>query len=184
MVRFSPLTRKAKNGIEITLRSPEVGEGAAIVQAVQRAITTSAHTLTTAEEFNYTPEQEDELISRYLADPTGIMIVPYADGVPVGMLNFQTGKKKRIAHKGEIAMSLLPEFRGQGIGFHMLEAIIEWARVTPRVEKLELRVHAKNVSAISLYQKLGFVVEGKEIKGVKLAHGQYDDVYQMALFVK
>lgn len=184
MARLSSLSCKTKTGIEVVLRSPKVGEGAAVLDSMRRVMETSPHVLTAPEEFKYTAEEEDEIIGRYLDDPTGIMIVPYIDEKPIGMLNFQTGKKKRNAHRGELGMSLLPQWRGNGIGVHMLKTLIDWAKIRSGIEKIELRVHARNASAIALYQKLGFVIEGKEVKGVKFSEGCYDDVFQMALFVK
>ncbi len=84
---------------------------------------------------------------------------------------------------GDFGMSLLPEFRGIGIGKAMLMALLNWARANEKIEKVNLRVHSKNVSALQLYEKLGFREEGREVRGVKLAVGKYDDVICMSYFV-
>lgn len=81
-------------------------------------------------------------------------------------------------------MSVHPDFRGDGIGFLMLEALIAWAQENPRIEILRLRVHSKNQNAIRLYEKFGFKEDGREVQGVKLAEGMYDDVICMARSVR
>jgi RimJ/RimL family protein N-acetyltransferase len=166
-----------------TLRSPHAGEGAAILKTVMKVLRSSDHLLTEADEFSYTVEQEDKLIQDHFDHPAKIMIVPECAGQIVGMLNFSVGGKRRISHMGDFGMSLLPEFRGIGIGKAMLMALLNWARANEKIEKVNLRVHSKNVSALQLYEKLGFREEGREVRGVKLAVGKYDDVICMSYFV-
>jgi RimJ/RimL family protein N-acetyltransferase len=183
MARLEPSRFVARAGTPIELRSPEVGEGSSLVAMVRRNLETSPHALTEPDEFTLTAEQEDAFIGEYLAQPRKVLIVAYSDGQPVGLLNFQVGARRRCSHAGEFGMALLPEFRSQGIGTRMVEALIAWAKREPGVEKIILRVHARNWAALGLYRKLGFREEGRDLRGVKLANGDYDDVLQMALFI-
>lgn len=183
MAKLNPFQFTAKNGKKITLRSPEVGEGSKLIETVLIIMQTSDHLLTQADEFKYTPEQEDEMIKNYLAHSDKLIIVPECESKIIGMMDFSVGGKRRNSHAGEMGMSLLPDFRGAGIGREMLNALLSWAKENPRVEKINLRVHAKNASAIRLYKKAGFEEEGREVKGAKLAEGIYDDVILMTCFV-
>lgn len=183
MAKLSPTTYTTTKGSRVTLRSPNLGEGEALLIAVKEVIRRSAHLLTQIEEFTYTVEQENEMIQKYLEHPDKIIIVPEVEGKIAGMLDFSTGSRKRNSHTGEFGISLLPEFQGQGIGKSMVNALIQWAKANPRVETLRLRVHAKNVGAIGLYKKLGFREEGREIRGAKIGPKAYDDVLLMALSV-
>lgn len=63
-----------------------------------------------------------------------------------------------------------------------MEHAIAWARRSPTIEKIELRVRSTNPRAIALYRSLGFSVEGTLKKRIKLRHGYADDLC-MALFV-
>ncbi len=80
-------------------------------------------------------------------------------------------------------MSVGREHRGQGIGTALLETLLEWARESPIIEKVGLSVLSKNRRAIGLYEKLGFVAEGRRSREVKLAPGEYLDDISMCRFV-
>jgi RimJ/RimL family protein N-acetyltransferase len=67
-----------------------------------------------------------------------------------------------------------------GIGSLMLAYLIEWARQTGTIRKINLRVRVDNLAAIHLYEKYGFVQEGRVTREFYL-HGQFGDVYVMGL---
>ncbi len=64
-----------------------------------------------------------------------------------------------------------------------MEALIDWARANPRVEKIELRVRSSNVRAIALYRALGFVEEGRFRHRIKVAARTYVDDMAMGMRV-
>jgi RimJ/RimL family protein N-acetyltransferase len=57
-------------------------------------------------------------------------------------------------------MTVRLAFWGLGIGSAMLDCLIDWARATAVITKLNLRVRSDNERAIRLYRGKGFVVEG------------------------
>lgn len=79
-------------------------------------------------------------------------------------------------------MGVLREYRGQGIGRRLAERTIARAKEIG-LERIELEVYASNESAVALYRKLGFTVEGVKRKGRKV-DGVYDDVLMMALLIQ
>ncbi len=62
----------------------------------------------------------------------------------------------------------------------MLAYLIEWARQTHVIRKIDLRVRVDNLPAIHLYEKYGFVREGCRTREFYL-HGQFVDVFMMGL---
>ncbi len=184
MANITPITKKSKTGIDITLCSPQPGQGAELLSAMKIVMTESKHLLTAPEEFLYTVEHEEAFIKSCLEHPNKIIIIPIVNQKIVGMLDFNVSSRKRIEHHGQLGMSLLPDFQGQGIGQMMLDTLIEWASQNSKIECVRLRVFAKNLPAISLYKKCGFVEEGREIKGVKFKENSYDDVIMMARILK
>ncbi|MEM6991618.1 MAG: GNAT family N-acetyltransferase [Myxococcota bacterium] len=56
---------------------------------------------------------------------------------------------------GVISMWVAPETRGRGIGAQLIEAVVAWGRAE-RVTELRLEVADDNVSAIGLYERMGF----------------------------
>jgi RimJ/RimL family protein N-acetyltransferase len=184
MAKIVETKKTAKNGSEITVCTPEVGAGAEILDVVKEIFAQSEHLLTEVDEFNYTVEDENEMIQSYLNHPDKVIIVPKIEGKIVGMMDFSVGRRRRSSHQGELGMSVHPRYQGLGVGRMMLNALIDWARENPRIETLRLKVHAKNKKAIALYQSVGFVEEGRKLKGVKFSDGSYDAVILMALAVK
>lgn len=183
MAKIESLTKTMKSGLKITLRTPVPGEGKDLLEAMTAVMRESDHLLTKPEEFKYTVEQEEALIRDHLEHPDKLLIVPEIEGKIAGMLSFSVGHRQRIAHQGELGVSLRAQNRGQGVGRALMEALLSWARANSRVETVRLRVHAKNSGAVALYRKLGFREEGRELKGAKYGAGEYDDVILMAVDV-
>lgn len=175
---------KLKKGTEVLLTTPRPGEGAELIKCVNEIMLHAEHLLTTAHEFKLTAEQEDEMLREHFEHRDKIVIVPKVGGRIVGMMNFKAGNRKRNSHQGEFGMSVHPKFQGQGIGRLLLDALLQWAGKNPRIETVRLKVLAKNQSAYKLYLSCGFKEEGREVNGVKLANGVYDDIICMARSVR
>ena len=60
----------------------------------------------------------------------------------------------------------------------MMERLVAFAREAG-YEQLELTVESKNIRAINLYLKNGFVVYGTRPHGMKYADGTYENDYLM-----
>ena len=71
----------------------------------------------------------------------------------------------------------------RGSGRRYSSALIGWAEVNPLIEKVGLSVFAANVDAIRLYQRLGFVEEGRQPRELKVGPGEYTDNVLMYKFV-
>ena len=112
------------------------------------------------------------------------MLVAEVDNKLVGTLDFWNGNRKRIQHTGEFGMGVMQGFRNKGVGQLLLKVLIEWAQNNGLIEKVKLGVFASNVSAIHLYQKMGFKEEGRRISDIKIAEGNYGDVIEMYLWVQ
>lgn len=99
----------------------------------------------------------------------------------VGWCDIQILNLPGFRHTGRLGMGLVKAYRGQGFGYKLAAEVIERAKVIG-LSKVELDVFATNIPAIKLYEKLGFVVEGRKEKA-RLLDGVYDDIIQMALFI-
>ncbi|MDO8429284.1 MAG: GNAT family protein [Candidatus Daviesbacteria bacterium] len=82
-------------------------------------------------------------------------------------------KAKIEGHVGKFGISIAKEFRGQGIGKMLMEAVLNEAKANlPALKIVELDVFANNPLAIQLYEKLGFQKFGELPEGV-LHRGEY-----------
>jgi RimJ/RimL family protein N-acetyltransferase len=105
--------------------------------------------------------------------------VVVAEGRIVGWCDIQRHEAPFFAHTGGLGMGLLAEFREQGIGRRLIEVTVEdaWTRGFTRVE---LHVFGSNERAIRLYEKVGFVHEGRFTDAIKVEDG-YQDMLSMAM---
>ena len=99
----------------------------------------------------------------------------------VGWCDIMRNRIEGFRHAGRMGMGVLPAYRGAGLGQRLLVETLDGARAIG-IERVELEVFASNASAIALYRKLGFVVEGTKKRARKL-DGNYDDDVIMALFL-
>lgn len=81
-------------------------------------------------------------------------------------------------HGGTLGMGLLPSHRGMGLGGWLLESTLQLAEQRG-FDRLELTVHEDNLNAIKLYERHGFLPEGRKRNAVRI-DGRSLDVLMMA----
>jgi ribosomal protein S18 acetylase RimI-like enzyme len=81
----------------------------------------------------------------------------------------------------DLTVAVHPDVQGQGVGAALFEALFaEAATLTPKIERIELMCREGNLGALRLYQRLGFVIEGRFTRRVRLADGTIEDDLAMA----
>src|SRR4051794_7485076 len=105
--------------------------------------------------------------------------VAVLDGSIVGSLNVQPVDYHGY---GEIGMCLARAARGRGVGSALMEAAIAWSRARG-LHKLSLSVWPHNAAAIALYEKYGFVQEGRRVKQYRRKSGELWDTIDMGLLL-
>ena len=69
-----------------------------------------------------------------------------------------------------------PDFQGRGVGAALFEALFaEAGKMTPAIERVELLCREGNTGALRLYERLGFVLEGRFPRRVRLKDGTVED---------
>ena len=85
------------------------------------------------------------------------------------------------AHRGTLAMGIIPGYRGRGVGSRLITAALDQARRAGFI-RIELSVRADNSTAIGLYEKIGFIREGIQRRSV-LIDDRFFDTVNMALML-
>ncbi|MDO9182594.1 MAG: GNAT family N-acetyltransferase [Bacteriovorax sp.] len=170
---------KIKNGNEVSIRSANIEDAKATLNIKRSSILEEIHQLVTPSEFKTTLESEAKWIEKHLDNPYYIAIVAILNNEIVGLIDFSNGENERISHTGDFGMSVDTSVRSLGIGTHLLQALIDWAKSTKKIEKINLRVHSDNEIAIGLYKKMGFDIEGVQQKDLKYGPGKYVDTILM-----
>ncbi len=178
-------TRKFKNkrNENVVIRSADVQDAKQILQLAKSVVAEDIYQLITLPELNITVASEKKWIVFHRDHSDRLLIVAEVNGEIVGLLNFANGSRIRTSHTGEFGMSIAKAYRRLGIGKQMLQALIEWAESHPSIEKINLEVHSANLSARSLYETVGFVVEGIKKNEIRYSKDRYVDAILMGRFV-
>lgn len=161
--------------------------------AIRRAREADAEILCNAErEIARTPGRlvsvPEELLPSNFAAKTrdlhaaGTYLVAERDGAIVGhaFLDF-VSTVSRLKHVRYLNIVIHSGNAGQGIGTALVREL-QAIGAQAGVERIELRVRAKNIAAVNLYKKCGFEEECTSLRRIKLEDGTYLDDMSMVWF--
>lgn len=148
------------------------------------AVKETNNVISLPEEFSTTIADQEKWIKYYSENENALLLVAEVDNKIVGVLDFKTHPKIRMSHSGEFGISILPEYQNQKIGSKMIEFLFQWATTRPQIKKINLCVFHPNERAIHVYKKLGFEVEGVQVRAVQISDGEFIDLVMMSKFVK
>lgn len=104
-----------------------------------------------------------EASEAYLAKlgPNNHVIVAEAEGVPIGSASLDRFAGRR-AHVAGLGLMVADHWQGTGVGTALIGALTDLADNWLGLRRIELSVFADNGRAIALYEKFGFVEEGRQ----------------------
>ncbi|WP_299972917.1 GNAT family N-acetyltransferase [uncultured Pseudoteredinibacter sp.] len=125
------------------------------------------------------PFLSSESVSALFSGPGQYTLVAESEGKVVGHVTIFLNTKVRDKHSASLAIAVHPDYHGKGIAKVLMSEAINQADNWLNLIRLDLEVHADNLSAISLYKKVGFETEGtKRLSTFK--NGQYIDMLIMS----
>ena len=107
-----------------------------------------------------------------------LVAVTEDDGRMIGDL----GIEKAPYGVADLGMLVDDQWRGQGVGSGLLDAAITWAR-SVGAHKVALQMWPHNERARGLYQKFGFVEEGRLVRHYRRRNGEVWDAIVMGLLL-
>ena len=149
-----------KDGPVLVLRDARKADAAELLEFIDKISGETDYLTFGPGEFNTSLEQEEEFVKSHVESENHYFTVAEIDGAIAGTVVFIGGGKPRIRHAGEIGLSVLKKYWGYGVGSALVESLIEWAKSSGIIRKLNLRVRPDNERAVRLYEKFGFVREG------------------------
>lgn len=111
-----------------------------------------------------------------IRSPDDLTVVAQKDGEIVGVLTIQRGMYRKNRHTANLGIAIKSSHRRKGLGMKLISSGIDWCREN-YVKKLNLEVFSSNKSAIALYEKMGFVIEGVRKKQFVIGGTYVDDVF-------
>jgi len=100
-----------------------------------------------------------------------------------GIVNITADQRKRVRHIGDLFIVIGQKYWNNGLGSLLLEEVVEWAQASGVLRRLQLTVQTRNQAAVHLYQKYGFVIEGRQERGAYIEEGKFIDVYLMGKLI-
>ena len=128
------------------------------------------------------PEKEQQSIEAVNNKSNSLIAAALLDEEIVGSIVFKGGERIKTYHLGEMGIGIRRDFWGLGIGTFLLEYLIQWAKETGIVRKINLRVRTDNERALKLYRNHGFKEEGILTRDFCI-DGRFYDSISMGLLI-
>jgi RimJ/RimL family protein N-acetyltransferase len=156
-----------------------------IIRSVQSTDAVSIHNISIQDSvlpyMVWLPSLRIEQIETMLKNlgPNDHYFVAEVDGSVVGYVGLTQNRSARKSHIGELFVGVDNDYQGKGIGTALVNKVLDVADNWLFLERVELEVLETNPRAQALYERLGFLVEGKKL-GAFRSSGKYVDVIFMA----
>ncbi len=171
---------QTKKNKTVILRSAQVQDAPYLRNVLIEIAATSPYIMSTPEDFRNRPEDAElKWIEKYVSNPRDLLMFVEYQGQVAGFMDYSSGTRDKVFHRGHLGMSVHPHLRGEGIGEQMLKKLLNEVARIDGVTQLELSVMHVNVPAIELYKKMGFVECGRKPNAFKLLEGGFADEISM-----
>ncbi|MEV4317236.1 GNAT family protein [Actinocrispum sp. NPDC049592] len=106
--------------------------------------------------------------------PDGGRLIVEAEDAATGFVSWTAKQYGGVAGCWEIGIALLPEWRGQGIGWRAQDMLCEYLFTYTPVQRIEAGTHPENTAEQKSLEKAGFRLEGV-LRSVEFRAGQWRD---------
>ena len=129
------------------------------------------------------PPSAETLRQRFHTATTGrsLYLLALAGETPIAWLELHRLYPKKLEHVAVLTLAVEAAYRRQGAAQALLHESYPWAS-EQGVKKISLNVRAQNDAARALYEREGFVLEGRERAHIFDA-GAFEDNLLMAKFL-
>lgn len=165
----------------INIRKAQIGDALCIVTAEKEIAETPGVFCSLPSELS--EKNVIQTIQSLGESEKGLYLVAEQDGKIIGHAFLEPLHLRSICHVAELTICVHQGWQEKGIGKALMEKMLEWARNSQTIEKIELNVRATNRRAITLYKKMGFVEEGRLKNRIKVGEDHYIDDVLMALHI-
>lgn len=171
-----------RDGSVLQISRPR-GENAAEILEYLKIVGGETHFLLMDENgLGISEEREAKILEAAYVEPRGGMHFGKINGELACIFSLGCYPRRRLAHTGEIALSVRKKYWHIGVGSAIMEMLIELAKEAS-LKNVELGVYADNERAIALYRRFGFEEIGRH-RGRMCVDGEYYDEILMDLHIE
>jgi RimJ/RimL family protein N-acetyltransferase len=163
------------------LRVAGPGDAAALLKLKQRLDDETAFMLLEPDERDTSVEVLADELDAVARSGNSVVIVATCGEELVGYVELTGGSFRRNKVTAYLVIGVLAEAGGRGVGTGLLTEAKRWA-ADHGIHRLELTVMAHNQRAARLYERVGFLVEGRRAQCLVI-DGQFVDELYMAVIL-
>ena len=169
-----------KDGRRATMRSPRVDDAQNLINYLVKATGETDFLLARPEECaSYTEEYERSFIENANNSNSSYMLVCLVDNQIVGTARIDFYTHIKTKHRARVAVAILRDYWGLGIGSCFFNKMIEIAKANPDIRQMELEFIEGNERAKALYEKFGFKIFGFRPNSIRSKDGTFVKEYFM-----
>jgi ribosomal protein S18 acetylase RimI-like enzyme len=169
---------QTKDGKEYFIRYPKNGDAGVMTEYINTLsqektfIRFQGEKISLKDELKYLKGQLEKIQKKLT-----VQLLVICEGKIVGITGIDL-RDRTEKHEGVFGISILKEFRNQGIGKIFLQLVLEEAEKNlPNLRIVTLEVFANNPIAQEMYKKFGFQEFGKLPEGIVYKGGYVDRLY-------
>ncbi len=110
-----------------------------------------------------------------------IFYIALVNNEVIAWCNIKLSDREIYKHVGLLGIGVIADFRGQKLGSQLMRMVIEEAK-EKGLKRIELTVRENNKTAIRLYEKLGFKIEGVHLNAI-YQNACFENQLTMALLI-
>ena len=168
---------------ELLIREAEPKDAAELVAFLNRVSLETDFTSLEGDGILLTSEEMEIFLDKQASSDNQITLLAFLNDKIAGLVNITADQRKRVRHVGDLFIVIGKKYWNNGLGSFLLEEAIEWAQASGILRRLQLTVQTRNQAAVHLYQKHGFIIEGRQERGAYIEEGNFIDVYLMGKLI-
>ena len=168
---------------ELLIREAESKDAAELVAFLNRVSLETDFTSLDGDGILLTSEEMEIFLNKQASSDNQITLLAFLNDKIAGIVNITADQRKRVRHIGDLFIVIGKRYWNNGLGSLLLEEVVEWAQASSVLRRLQLTVQTRNQGAVHLYQKHGFVIEGRQERGAYIEEGEFIDVYLMGRLI-
>ena len=168
---------------ELLIREAEAEDAAELVTFLNCVSLETDFTSLDGDGILLTSEEMEIFLNKQASSDNQITLLAFLNDKIAGIVNITADQRKRVRHIGDLFIVIGKRYWNNGLGSLLIEEAIEWAQASGILRRLQLTVQTRNQAAVHLYQKYGFVIEGRQERGAYIEEGKFIDVYLMGKLI-
>ena len=168
---------------ELLIREAEAEDAAELVTFLNCVSLETDFTSLDGDGILLTSEEMEVFLNKQASSDNQITLLAFLNDKIAGIVNITADQRKRVRHIGDLFIVIGKRYWNNGLGSLLLEEAIEWAQASGILRRLQLTVQTRNQAAVHLYQKHGFVIEGRQERGAYIEEGKFIDIYLMGKLI-